>query len=208
MHLCKSLEAVSSSYLFEMECINVIIQLRVHCYFCNYFLYMYVILDVERECFLVYNARTQERFANRLCASCCCLQRAVSSTFSPLHDDAFSQCTYLQVCPDRSLHENSCTNARPVGTQHLNCRVLPQTMSRSVSDVRQHIVVLYIISGSMQRDFAVDTASLSKLISRKSRRLCVVPENKRRIRQSTFTTFSFRVTQWKIGQTVAFKFVL
>jgi len=36
-------------------------------------------------------------------------------------------------------------------------------MSRSVSDVRQYMVV-YIVSGSMQRDFAADTALLSKLI--------------------------------------------
>jgi len=63
---------------------------------------------------LVYNARTQ-RFANRLCASCCCLQRAVSPTFSPLHDNAFSQCTYKCVrtaaCAWKFVHEReACGN--------------------------------------------------------------------------------------------------
>jgi len=47
---------------------------------------------------LAYNAHTQERFANRLCASWCCLQRAVSPTFSPLHFTIMHFLSVLAEC--------------------------------------------------------------------------------------------------------------
>jgi hypothetical protein len=146
MYLWKSLEAVSSSYLFEMECINVIIQLRVHCCFCNYtFLYVCHFRRWKRMC-LVYNARTQERFANRLCASCCCLQRAVSPTFSPLH---FTIMHFLSVLTEfvrtAACHMQIRARMRGPWEPNIWSSVLSQTMLRSVSDVRQHMAVIFIL---------------------------------------------------------------
>jgi hypothetical protein len=143
-------------FLFEMECINVIMQLRVHCYFC---IFVMCHFRRKRMC-LVCKARTQERFANRLCASCCRLQRAVSPTFSPLHFTIMHSLSVLNECVRTAArHMKICARTRgpwepSIWALKYYLRLCQDPFQVSVSTGCN----LYIVSGSVQHDFAADRA--------------------------------------------------